>query len=144
MDRDKPYQWKFTQLCGFCSAFGDDYVLPDVLGELTIKTNEVCCLDENTTIVDPVNQTVTGDLRPRGTVKVNGDESSIFFSSLVNKMLKIIFPYSYVHSFTPSQMHEHFQKIYSQLRDAGALPGRNQENLRSGSQDFSQFDRGLH
>jgi len=38
-------------------------------------------------------------------------------------------------------MHDHFTKIFSELRDAGVI---GEDGLRSASQDFSQFDRGLH
>jgi hypothetical protein len=62
----------------------------------------------------------------------------------MNKMLKVIFPYSYVHSFTPGQMHDHFVKIFNELRDAQVIPGGRPENLKSASQDMSQFDRGVH
>ena len=118
--------------------------MPQTLGELSIKSNEVLCLDSGTTLIDAEFCVVTGDLRPRATILTHGDECTIFFSSLMNKTLKVIFPDSYIHSFSPGEMHDHFVRIFNELRDAQAIPGDRPENLKSASQDMSQFDRGVH
>lgn len=122
MKRSKSDYWKYQQLFGFATAFSDDFECPRTLGYLTVKNGEVHAKDDGTQIIDDEKKIIEGSIRPRAVIKVEGDETHIFFASLVNKMMKIIFPYSYIHSFTPEEMHDHFIKVFSELRDRGVIP----------------------
>lgn len=117
MKRDKSDHWKRVNMLGFCEAFTDDFKAPKALGFLTVKSDEVHPLDSDTVIVDKrfnIIKTSSGP-RSRAVIKCEGDEPFIFVSGLLNRMLKILFPTSYIHSMTPDAMHTLYEKTVNTL-----------------------------
>jgi len=121
------------------AAFSDGFVAPPTLGIAQIKAGENHKVDDGVVILDEETNLITGTMRPRLVTKVAGEEAFICMTSLFCKMMKILFPSSFIHSLTPEQMVDKYHEVTDVLKQNNVFDG-----MKCASSDFSAFDQSMH